>query len=519
MTRRVVWIGVSAVVLLLLVSGGPSWAQHQQAGDEPKPKTVESALHFLTHGEIIFVDVDTDPFVAWIKPILPELEDLFAKEKDSKPRTVVVQVTLHPDRVAEVVAAGQPALSDAEVKAVLAAMKGEKAPRSRIVDCAFRIVLKVRGGDAEFARAGALQPAVETPVESKLARFRAAGTSQKLAIMRRWAIHEAIPLIAAFAAKRDGPKFKAVRAFGKELQGVKPDQNQPADVSSLTEKSPNYWLTMIATPVGDPLAPLARVALHVSRGEIGMACRIVEVVAPFDAKDSGSSYLLDEFRVMSRLFNQEVETRIQKGIALNDQGKFDEAIGVYEGVLKDFPKSPWAIYERFHTNREKAIKAKQSLESTVAGWPEARKAILEADPLYPSMAAASGEDEIDDLVLRAESTTLFKEKGQLPRDLLRYADIVLDLGQPGLASTIYWESLSAFKPEDVGERDLVEDFLYGLERLGVKDIKANFQGDHPREFRRIDDDRAKRKKDRQKGGGGGGGGAEKKAAPPEPRKP
>ena len=28
--------------------------------------------------------------------------------------------------------------------------------------------------------------------------------------------------------------------------------------------------------------------------------------------------------------------------------------------------------------------------------------------------------------------------------------------------------------------------------LCVKDIKANFQGDHPREFRRIDDERAKR---------------------------
>jgi hypothetical protein len=498
---------LSAFVLV----ASSSSSRAQKAGDEPK--TVESALHFLTHGEIIFVDVETDPFVAWIKPILPELEGLFARE--TKPRTVVVQVTLHPDRLAEIVAAGQPALSDAEAKSVLAAMKGEKAPKSRIVDCAFRIVIKIRGGDAEFAKAGALEPAVETPGESKLTRFRSAGTAEKLAIMRRWAVLEAIPLIAAFAAKREGPKLKAVRAFGKDLQGVKPDK--PANVASLTDTSANYWLAMMATPVGDPLAPLARVALHVSRGEIGPASRIVEVVAPFDAKDSGSSYLLDEFRAMSRLFNQDVETRIQKGIALNDQGKFDEALGVYEGVLKDYPRSPWAIYERFHTNREKAIKAKQSIESTVAGWPEARKAILEADPLYPSMAAASGEDEIDDLVLRAESTTLFKEKGQFPRDLLRYADIVLDLGQPGLAATIYWEALSALRPEDVGERDLVEDLLYCLERLGVKDIKANFQGDHPREFRRIDDERAKRKKERQKGKGGAE--AEKKAAPPERKIP
>ena len=34
------------------------------------------------------------------------------------------------------------------------------------------------------------------------------------------------------------------------------------------------------------------------------------------------------------------------------------------------------------------------------------------------------------------------------------------------------------KPEDYGGRELLEDFLYCLEQLGVKDIKENFRGDH-----------------------------------------
>jgi hypothetical protein len=50
---------------------------------------------------------------------------------------------------------------------------------------------------------------------------------------------------------------------------------------------------------------------------------------------------------------------------------------------------------------------------------------------------------------------------------------------------LYWNAMSMSKPDQKGISDLVESFLFCLEQLGVKNIKQNFNGDHPAEFARI----------------------------------
>jgi len=40
---------------------------------------------------------------------------------------------------------------------------------------------------------------------------------------------------------------------------------------------------------------------------------------------------------------------IEKGIALHDQGKFVEAIKVYDEVITNFPFSAWAYYEKSYS--------------------------------------------------------------------------------------------------------------------------------------------------------------------------
>ena len=77
-------------------------------------------------------------------------------------------------------------------------------------------------------------------------------------------------------------------------------------------------------------------------------------------------------------------------------------------------------------------------------------------------------------------------------DLVSYADIARDLDVYGFAAMLYWNIVSAVKPEDYGGRELLEDFLYCLEQLGVKDLKENFRGDHAAAFARIKADRKKR---------------------------
>ena len=91
---------------------------------------------------------------------------------------------------------------------------------------------------------------------------------------------------------------------------------------------------------------------------------------------------------------------------------------------------------------------------------------------------------------------------------MSYADIARDLDVYGFAAMLYWNLLTAVKPEDYGSRELLEDFLYCLEQLGVKDLKENFRGDHAAAFARIKAERQKRVK--------AGPGTDEKAQPPEP---
>src|SRR5262249_10506441 len=108
-------------LFVLLVLTPPTANANRQ--DRPK---VDNPLTFLDHVETIYVNIDQKPLVPWLEPIFNVLETRFARE--TKPRTIVVQVTLHTDSPAEVVVASRPALSDADTKVVLAAVDSTKSP-------------------------------------------------------------------------------------------------------------------------------------------------------------------------------------------------------------------------------------------------------------------------------------------------------------------------------------------------------------------------------------------------------
>jgi tetratricopeptide (TPR) repeat protein len=474
-------------ILAVCMTGSPAMAA---AGDEPKK--VDSSLTFLAHLEAIYVNVENESLAGWVKPIYAVLDARFAGA--TKPRTIVVEVTLHPDRPADVIVAARPALSDADTKAVFASADQAKSPRTRVVDGTFQIVAKINGGTPD--ESGPLTPPLPTPGDRKLARFQPASTAEKLAMLRAWARVEALPLLAEFARRRNGQNDGAIRALGKALAALKRDG--PINVAALTERNPDYWRSLIAAPASDPLVPAAWLTLCVANGEIDYAKRIAEAIASFHTDEWGSSEVLRGFRWRLQLFDQELEKRIRKGIALYDQGQFDEALRTYEGVLKDDPKSAWALYERFQTTLAGGLMRKLPVDKLMEGWPATRKTMLEADPLYGSMASAEGPDELYDLLLRKEMETLFKDRAKLNRDVVRYADIALDLGQPGFAALMYWNAHRSLDPESYGNRKLIEDMLYCLEQLGIHDVKKNFSGDHTAEFMRINDERAKRKREKLK---------------------
>jgi hypothetical protein len=196
---------------------------------------------------------------------------------------------------------------------------------------------------------------------------------------------------------------------------------------------------------------------------------------------------------MLELFHKEVDAKIRRGVALHDAGKYDEALKLYDSILKDYPNSAWARYERFHTRRTVAQNNGASVAEAHADWPAVHKEILAADPLYSAMAIAQGEDGMFQLRRRAAINALFKDRSRTGKDLIEYADIALDLKVYGFAGLLYWNCFVAVPQAQHSDRALVEYFLYCLEELGVKDLKENFKGDHAAEFAKIRSQREKLK--------------------------
>jgi tetratricopeptide (TPR) repeat protein len=451
-----------------------------------EPKKADSSLTFQAHMETIYVNFDQKTVVPWLKPIFDVLDHRFIRE--TKPRTIVVEVTLHTDRPAEVVVASRPALSAADTKAVLDTADIAKSPHSLVVDGTFRIMTRLNGGTPDDS--GPFSPPLRSREDRELALFnRENSAAGKRTVLRGWARREAIPLLAAFAIHRDQLAHEATRKFGKALQGVKGEG--PIDVAALTDKNSDFWRAMIESPRGDLLVPASAIALRAADGQLHYARRLADALEVFASEDFGAVGLLREFRTKARLYEDGLSASIRNGVALHDAGRFDEAMKIYDDVLKDDPKSPRALYERFQTELAKSLKTQPS---PTPDWSAARKAIILADPLYESMAEASSTDELYELLLRKEIGTLFKKRESFTRDIIRLADIALDLGQPGFAAMVYWNAWREIDPAEYANRDLSEDMLYCLEQLGVKDVKAKFPGDHAAQFKRIDAERARRKR-------------------------
>jgi hypothetical protein len=439
---------------------------------------VAVSIEILTEMNIAEISIRQEPFADWVKPIIAMLESQF--ENDAARRTVVVQVTLHPKCQAEVLVAGSPGLSPGEVASVRKVADAAKAPNSNIVDCSFRIWAKINGGHPD--EKAPLVPPLETPDQRRLSEFRAASTALQLAIMRRWARTEAVPILAASTARVE-PKWEGVRRLGKTIGALKADD--PIDVAALTDRNPDYWRAMMEMAPGNPLVFAVVVALHAANGEIDRARRFAEISAFFDSNKAGFSRLLGDFREMSHLYYEGLDARIKQGIALHDKAQFGEALKLYEAILKDDPRSAWAQYEQFHTRRALALKTDQDVVRAQAGWAKARQAILGCDPLYQTMAEASRPVESYQLIRRMQIGELFKDRGKVASDVVEYADIALDLEVYGFAGLLYWEATTVSSSTGRDVVDLVESCLFCLDQLGIKDIKRNFKGDHAAAFARI----------------------------------
>jgi tetratricopeptide (TPR) repeat protein len=458
-----------------------------QGNNQVSSKRVVTSLRFLTELNIVDHSIDVAPVSNWLKPILAGIDQQFANDTTS--RDVVIQVRLRKKDQAEATFAGWPALKPEEVAQLDKLINLSTAPHTKLVDVVFRVESKINGGNINPAHK--ITPELKDPFEIFRDRFAKAKLSEQVAMFREWAIDQAIPVLADAGSSAD-PKFEGVVNFGKSLGKL--DVNKPINVEALTERNLDYWRATMEMVPTVPLTPVSRIVLHCVTGELDKARRVADIAKPFDGNKSAPSRFLSEFYSLHEIFSKSVEKRVNEGITLHDQEKYPEAIKTYEAILREFPKSAWTNYELFHTKRTIRLAEKKTLDEVHIDWPEFRKAILNSDPLYSTMARAIGPEEMYDLFLRDKIKFLFKDRAKLGNDLLDYADAARNLDQDGYAALIYWYALVRFPENLRKDRPLIEDFLYSLERLGVKELKAQFKGDHVIEFAKITE---RRKKDKE----------------------
>jgi hypothetical protein len=316
--------------LVLSVVATPLTLAQDVPATKGKAKVVEPSLQLLTESNISQLTIEVEPLVHWVKPIIDGVEKRFQDEKAR--RDVVIQILLRKKGKPEVVVAGRPGLSEAETKDILNLVDLSQAPRPKVVDFSFRINAKINGGDPDPMRA--FEPKLVDPFKAFLERFQAATTAEQVALLRDWAREEAIPILAAATSGAD-PKFKGVVNLGKTLSKL--DFDKGLDVEGLTERNHDFWRATLEMAPGNMVVPVARVALHCAKGELDKARRIAEIAGFYDSNESAPSRLLGEFRELHAVFSKGFDARVNQGIGLHDQGKFAEAIQVYDEALRDYP--------------------------------------------------------------------------------------------------------------------------------------------------------------------------------------
>ncbi|MDR3639489.1 MAG: hypothetical protein P4L84_37155, partial [Isosphaeraceae bacterium] len=381
--------------------------------EDPPQDPVKPQLKVLTELDIAEHTIDGERFGTWGRSGIDELKRILGTEK--RQRDVVVQVVLHKKGEPDAVVAGRPALAKGEAEKLLSALKLDRAPHAKVIDFAFRIEMKINGGHP--ARDLPLSPPLDTPDEARLARFLKAGTAGRLTLLKQWAAEEALPALAATAGDAEA-RFEGVRNLGQTVAAL--DATKPLDVAKVTDRNPDYWRALAEMTPGQPLVPATKIALHIAAGEFDKARRLDEVTSFFDNRQSGPSHILGELRTMLNLFYKDVDDAIRLGVAAHDQQRFEEALKTYDRVLKDFPGSAWAQYERFQTRRMMALAKAKGQALPDSDWPKAAQMIYGSDPLYAFGAEARSGTDAYRLFRRMTLNELFKDQAKLREDLVRY---------------------------------------------------------------------------------------------------
>jgi len=432
-------------------------------------------FNLIENDNIAEVNVDQDIFVKSVGQIIECFNTNF---KNIPPtQKVGLFINVHVTGSPTYQFFSNPKLDASFEQKVMIDLKKLKIENTKILDFPMFISLNTnsKGDIVDF-------PDFVNPVKKRIEDYKSASLQEKLRLNKEYA-NNILPVLAAYQVIVEN-KFQGVKNFGKILQNTKFKEN--VDVYKLTSLNSDYWRGTLEMSTGNLLFPVTKVFALVSQGELDYAHKYIEIFESFADKEANSTSYLYEIKARINLFNEEFNKEIEKGIVFHDKGEFQKAIDFYNNLLKIYPNSSWCLYEKYFSENAKEIAEKKIDLNSRENWDKSKVGIYKHNPLYNMDVRASTPKEGYLFFRRLEMSELFKDDKNFLNDVYKYAEIATDLGVYDFAAQLFW--LTASYDEKLQEKSM-HNFLYCLEKIGVKDLKSNFKGNFDKIFKDIEKDK------------------------------
>jgi hypothetical protein len=439
-------------------------------------KEPELTISLLANDKIADVNVDQEKFINSIGLIMD-----YCKNKLSDfPNTqkIGILVIAHKNGKPTYKCFSNPKIAIELQTEILSELNNLEIENTKLVD--FPIFISINSGNnGEITD---FEDFVD-PVKQKFEEYENADLQTKLKLNKEFAINEVLPVLSAYQVIVDD-KFEGVKSFGQLMQ--KTNFSEIQNIEKLTSKNKNYWRATMEMNIGNQLIPIIKIFTLVSQGELDYAKKYMEIIQMFSDDKSTANYYLEELNYRLDLFNEQLNKEINDGIVEHDKGYFSEAISKYTEILKKYPNSSWALYEKYFSENAKNLAENKMAKDDRKNWDLSKIEIYKHNPLYNMDVRANNGKEAYLLYRRQEIASLFKKKDDNLKDIFKYAEIATDLGVYDFAAQLFW--ISATFDKDNSEK-AIDNYLYCLDKLGETELKSNFKGNFDKIFKNIDQDK------------------------------
>ena len=207
--------------------------------------------------------------------------------------------------------------------------------------------------------------------------MKSANLSERYEHIQAWARDFALPILAAYEVSVDD-KYAGVKSFGKLVQNT--DFTQKQDVIQMTEYNSDYWRALVEMSPGNQLIPVTKIMMHIANGEFDYVNPYLKIIHAFSDENTIPTYLLQELEWRMAYFNDDLNSKILKGIEYNDNSQYELAINQYNEILQEYPNSAWANYELYLSTYLSTIEKDTTKILDRTDWDQARIIIYTCNP-------------------------------------------------------------------------------------------------------------------------------------------